>query len=212
MDIIYCAGGNSKLAEIAIDEGFLYGARSDDIRQLHCNGLIDINWKNYDWDSHILAVKYHNPLYAVVPDIINSKDLDKTLLQIHEIKRYCDRVIVVPKIQNIIRFFPSDVVIGVSVPTSYAGFLPDMTELRHHDVHLLGGSPGQQRDLWISYESNDIRVVSVDCNSHSKVSDFGSFWDGQKWSKMEDKYIGKYEAFRLSCKGIIKMWEKLGAI
>ena len=62
MDVIYCAGGNKRLAKIAIDHGFLYGARSDDIRDIRCNGLIDVNWKDYVWDDHYSAIKIHKPI------------------------------------------------------------------------------------------------------------------------------------------------------
>lgn len=212
MDIIYCAGGNKKLASIAIEEGFLYGSRSDDIRTIRCNGLIDINWKRYDWEKHLEQVAKHKPKYAVFPDITEYEDFETKLFLAEELMKYCTRVIIVPKIDGIIRLIPLQFLIGISIPTSYAGFLPDISEINYREVHFLGGTPGQQRDLWHTYKSNNIQVVSVDCNSHSKASDFGSFWNGEKWCRDQGSFLGKYETFRQSCKGIMKMWTDLGVV
>jgi len=212
MDIIYCAGGNQKLANIAIEEGFLYGSRSDDIRDIHCNGLIDINWKKYNWQKHLDRVKNHHPKYAVVPDIMNLEMLESTLNKADEIQSFCSKVIIVPKIDGIIMTIPSKIVIGISIPTSYSGYLPRTTELINREVHFLGGTPRQQRELWMYYNKMNINVISSDCNCHSKASDFGSFWNGYKWCKENDNFTGKYETFRMSCKGIINMWKQLGAV
>lgn len=212
MDIIYCAGGNKRLAKIAIEEGFMYGSRSDDIRDFRCDGLIDINWKGYDWKDHVNKVAQHKPKYAVVPDILRKKNVEKTLLYADELTKYCENIIIVPKVHNIIDLIPSNFIIGISVPTSYAGFLPKTGELVNRDIHFLGGSPRQQRELWKLYHSLGISISSVDGNSHSKASDFGSYWDGEKWCDKERATIGKYDAFRKSCQGIIKMWTQLGAV
>lgn len=214
MDIIYCAGGNKRLASIAIKEGFLYGSRSDDIRNVRCDGLIDINWKKYDWEKHVFQVSTNKPKYAVVPDILKQEDLYKSIDYGYELQQYCTRVIIVPKIGGVIKTIPSSMVIGISVPTTYAGFLPNVTELYGREVHFLGGTPGQQRELWKYYtrmEDLRIHVVSLDCNSHSKASDYGSYWNGYKWCHDITSSTGKYECFKLSCQGIMQMWSQLGA-
>ena len=212
MDVIYCAGGNVKLAKIAIAEGFLYGARSDDIRNIRCDGLIDINWKKYDWRLHLQIVSAHHPKYAVAPDITSARQLPRTLRLAQQLARYCSRVIVVPKLGNIIHHIPRCFLIGISVPTSYSGFLPRACELAGREVHLLGGTPTQQRQLWLYFRQMNVAVVSVDSNSHSKASDYGSYWDGNRWCDQERGTIGKYGAFRKSCRGIMLMWKMLGAI
>lgn len=212
MDIIYCAGGNKKLAKIAIEEGFLYGARSDDIRDIRCNGLIDINWEKYNWEKHLNHISIHKPKYAVVPDITNENLIDSVLEQARKVQCICPNVIIVPKIHGITKYFPSTMIVGISVPTSYAGFLPEINEISQRKVHLLGGTPRQQRELWKYYKEMDVNIVSLDCNSHSKTSDFGSYWNGIKWCHQGESFMGKYETFRMSCKGIMKMWESLGAI
>lgn len=211
MDIIYCAGGNKRLAKIAIDHGFLYGARSDDIRDIRCNGLIDVNWKDYVWDDHFSAIKKHKPKYAVVPDIYDEDDLQDLLDQGKQVEDLGTQVIAVPKSENIVNHIPNNWIIGVSVPSSYAGFLPNISELQNRKVHLLGGSPGAQRDLWNEYKHSSITIVSVDINSHNKASDFGTYWNGNVWKNTQKDPIGKYEAFRLSCAGIMKMWKELGS-
>jgi len=113
MDIIYCAGGNTRLAKIAIEEGFLYGSRSDDARNLRCNGLIDIEWNNYNWVNHVDTVKKHKPKYAVVPDVINANCLEKYIKMAEEIEDFCERTILVPKVRNIISIIPKKYVIFI---------------------------------------------------------------------------------------------------
>ena len=212
MDIIYCAGGGQKLAEIAIEEGFLYGSRSDDIRKLRCNGLIDINWKMYDWDDHLVKIENHKPKYAVVPDIMRKTELERALTQGEAILTLGSKPIIIPKIPGICKQIPEDYVIGISIPTSYAGFLPEVAELRGRKVHLLGGSPPQQREVFWYLSSFDVEIGSVDINCHSKASDYGSYWNGQRWYDKDRDWIGKYEAFRRSCKGIMNMWRQMGLI
>ena len=213
MDIIYCAGGGKILAEIAIQEGFLYGSRSDDIREIpRCNGLIDVNWKKYDWEDHLKAVKNHRPKYAVVPDIESWKSLDRALEMAKALEEICERVIIVPKQHGITSNIPLKYIIGISVPTSYSGFIPFSRELINRDIHLLGGSPNQQKELWQYYMKMNIHITSVDINCHNKVSSFGKYWNGHKWIFDGNHAIDKYEAFRRSCKGIMSMWRELNAL
>jgi len=213
MDLIYCAGGGRILAEIAIREGFLYGSRSDDVRETpRCSGLIDINWKNYDWEKHLAAVQKHKPKYAVAPDIEAYGRVKATLELAKRLEDVCGRVIVVPKRKNIIKHIPLRYIIGISVPTSYSGYMPDSSELIGRELHLLGGSPRQQKILWQNFNSLSIPVKSIDINCHNKVSSFGKYRDGEKWAFEGKHQIDKYEAFRRSCKGIITMWKAMGAI
>jgi hypothetical protein len=212
MDIIYCAGGNTRLARIAMEEGFLYGARSDDIRDIRCDGLIDVNWKRYNWELHLETVAEHRPKYAVVPDVMDPEEVQLALRRADELAKYCRRPILVPKSLGVVARIPVEYVIGVSVPTKYAGFLPKTSQLVGREVHLLGGSPGQQRELWQYYTRTGVTVISTDLNSHNKASDFGSYWNGFKWCDDERASIGKYKAFRKSCQGIMLMWRRLGAV
>ena len=211
MDVIYCAGGGKILADIAIQEGFLYGSRSDDVREIpRCNGLIDINWKKYNWEDHLAAVKKHKPKYAVVPDIENIKSLEKAMKMAKDLEGFCQRVIIVPKRHGIISNIPQKYIIGISVPTSYSGYISHASELKNRDIHLLGGSPNQQKELWQYYKVMNAHVISVDINCHNKVSNYGNYWNGYKWIYDGNHIIDKYEAFRRSCKGIMSMWRRQG--
>jgi hypothetical protein len=213
MDIIYCAGGGRILAEIAQEEGFMYGSRSDDVRtDPRCNGIIDINWRNYQWQSHLAAVQAHQPRYAVATDIVNRASFAVVMKLATELERCCERVIIVPKQKGLVSKIPRKYVIGISIPTSYSGFIPQCEELSGRDVHLLGGSPKQQQHYWKQYQGLDINVTSLDINCHNKVSSFGKYWDGSKWVHEGIHVIDKYEAFRKSCQGIMAMWKALGAI
>ena len=213
MDVIYCAGGNVRLAKIAIEEGLLYGARSDDIRRgIRCDGLIDIRWNDYDWRHHVEMVALHKPKYAVAPDVEDTSEYPRLLELAHELEAYCGRTIMVPKVDGIAGLIPSRFLVGISVPTSYSGYLPAASEIAGRELHLLGGSPAQQRELWRYYQQIGATVVSSDLNCHNKASDFGSYWDGFQWRDNERDTIGKYEAFRKSCRGILRMWQFLGAV
>lgn len=157
-------------------------------------------------------VSRHSPKYAVAPDIEDASEFPRLLELAHELEPLCDRVIMVPKVDGIIGKIPFQYLVGISVPTSYSGYLPSAGEIAGRDLHLLGGSPAQQRELWRYYTQFGATVTSVDLNCHNKASDFGSYWDGFQWRDDERDTIGKYEAFRKSCKGIVRMWHLLGAL
>lgn len=209
IDIIYCAGGNRKLAQIAKDEGFLYGARSDDIRDVHCDGLIDVNWKSYDWKKHLSAIEIHRPKFAVVPDVQRTDCIEMAISQGWEIFEMGTIPIIVPKLFGVTKYIPAEFVIGVSVPSRYSGHLPLIWEIRKRNVHLLGGSPVWQRKLWFEFTAYGVNINSIDINCHNLASNFGSYWDGEKWNDSERETIGKYDAFKKSCQGIKRMWENI---
>lgn len=205
MDLIYCAK-YTELSPIAASMGFLLGARSDSARVIKYKGMIDINWKNYNWDNHLSVVKDHQPKYSVAPDITNREQLNKTINNAYELKKWSDFVIVVPKENNLINDIPNDFVIGVSVPSNYAGFVPMGAELSGRKAHLLGGSPRKQLELYRHYSEFDVEIASSDINCHHKASNYGSYWNGNKWCDNERSSIGKHGAFKKSCEGIIRMW------
>src|SRR5690606_31789029 len=78
-------------------------------------------------------------------------------------------------------------------------------------VHLLGGSPKRQKELW---EDPMLDVVSCDSNYLGKISDFCmAFYQG-KYRKLRDVYLmvergAPYYAFELSCINTWLYWNDL---
>ena len=69
--------------DLALKYGCFAGARYTNlrtIRGIRDIGLIDIDWKNYDFDRHLEAVKIHRPNLTVAMDILSIRSLPKILL------------------------------------------------------------------------------------------------------------------------------------
>ena len=227
IDLIYCAGGNKRFAQIAIEYGFLYGSRSDD-RPYFPVDFVDINYKQgrVAWPNHLAFVREHQPKYAVAPDLMAIEDLRDVLTEAERLAAWAQNVIIVPKVHGIMVSIPSEFAIGYSVPTSYGGTELWIGEFVGRRVHLLGGSPRKQATIW-RYLSKD--VMSVDGNiaqklacqrcqffdpscvvaSTTKVT--SKQWptiqeaDGRKWPNGD----APYEAFRRSCRNLKQFWIQL---
>ncbi len=84
------------------------------------------------------------------------------------------------KFNGAVRDIPADVVIAVSIPSQYAGFLPaDLTEYNGRRLHLLGGSPLQWMDLIPKLHGVGAIVMSIDGSSHETGAQTGSHFDGE---------------------------------
>ena len=189
--------------------GLLYGSRSDHGIQddtLRCDGLVDINWKDYDWDKHLAVVEKHSPMLGAVPDITSLDLVDDTLVKVRDLDGLCEFAMVIPKVHRVISYLPSNVVIGVSVPSKYAGFLPMVNELRGRRVHLLGGSPNAQAKLGSIYKRSGVDVLSVDGNGVCYPAGLKKFWcfHRAKWVKRPD--LNYYELIKFSLQGWIATW------
>lgn len=209
--LIYCAGGSTRYAPIAIEEGFLYGARSDDKPYFKVS-FADINWRKPDLEKHLAFVQKHRPLLAVAPDVEHEDQLTHVLEYTERLAQYATHVIIVPKAFNVIERIPREpyIVLGYSVPTKYAGL--DMLgtwDFQGWPVHLLGGSPAVQLHL-----AHYLNVFSADGNSSQLAARHGTFFSAKTggWvSRSPEIPLGKdlpYRAFRKSCQEIRKAWER----
>ena len=224
IDLIYCAGGNKRFAQIAIEHGFLYGSRSDDKPYFPVD-FVDINYKQgrAAWPNHLAFVREHRPKYAVAPDLMAIEDLGDVLAEAERLAAWAQTVIVVPKVHGIMASIPSEFAIGYSVPTSYGGTELWIGEFVGRRVHLLGGSPRKQATIW-RYLSGDVRSVDgnlmsrLACSacqffdpSRSAPKAKNKWWptlleaDGQRWPH-EDAF---YEAFQRSCRNLKQFWMQL---
>ena len=72
--LIYCAGGNPRLAQIAVEHGFEYGARLPD-STYYPMYFADQDWKNPDREKYMKALSEHKPYMATVLDLEQHEQL-----------------------------------------------------------------------------------------------------------------------------------------
>lgn len=225
VDLIYCADGNRRFAEIAIEHGFKYGAQLPP-RGLHFPPwFCDQDWQNPDREIYMTGLAKYRPHMASVLDWERLEQLPEVLAWAEEAAQYIEVVMIIPKVIGGVPRIPDTiggkpVRLGYSVPTKFGGTALNYWEFGNRPVHVLGGSPHKQRRL-----TGFLNVVSIDGNMHHKMATrICAFWDPTKkissrgyWPTIQE-YDGRvwgdgsatadapYEAFRRSCENIIKMW------
>jgi hypothetical protein len=226
--LIYCGGGNRRLAEIAVAAGFRYGAQLPDTIYPDVAPLwfADQDWREPRREAYMQALAEHRPTQATVLDLEREEQLPEVLEWAEEAAQHVERVVIVPKVFGIIERLPAriggaDVVLGYSVPTRYAGTEVPTWEFGHRPVHLLGGSPQAQMRL-----AHYLNVVSADGNMHQMFATrFCMFWvpgtaryasnrwwptlreaRGGMWGSGGPDADAPYEAFRRSCENIAAAW------
>jgi hypothetical protein len=216
--LIYCAGGNAKLTQIAYEEGWALGCRSDKWHYPYPLEFVDIDYKKPDFEAHLKRVAKERPKFATVPDLsdkeVSELDIERAVAQANRLKDYCEIVLVVPKLSGQIEMLPAELAIGYSVPTSYGGAQFPIWELTGRRVHLLGGNPHEQIKLY-RYIQSIGQVLSCDGNLAQKIAvERCKFWrqggrNGGQW--IDWPVVGDsqyYQAFRESCRNIRQAWQK----
>lgn len=225
-ELIYCAGGNRRFAEIAIKAGFLYGAQLP--KTVYFKPYFaDQDFKRPRYTGYIQALRRHRPYIASVLDIMEWRRLDEYMMRAEEISRYCTEVMLIPKLPGVIKELPQKISgkkirLGYSVPTRFGRTDVALKEFGGWPVHLLGGSPLKQLEL-----SKQLNVVSCDGNYSQLMSQHCQFFvpdgsakyaknrywptlreanGGENWGDGSDTADAPYEAFRRSCENIMKMW------
>lgn len=201
-----------RVISLALAEGWRPGARYTNLRDVrhvpfaHV-GFLDIDWKNYCFDSHLAAAVRYRPFVTVARDVECVTQLDKVLREANELQKYATRVIIVPKDLRLEgtmhQSIPNEFLLGYSVPTRYGGtkICPEAFEW---SVHLLGGRPDAQRRL-----ANHMPVVSIDCNRFTYDAQYGDYFDG-KLFRPHPK--GGYEnCLRDSIANINSLWDDYGS-
>jgi len=226
-NIIYCGGGNRRFAEIAIENGFLYGARIPRDKPHYPIYFADQDWKNPNRRQYMAQLRKYRPKIATVLDLQSLDQLREVLNWAEEASQFCDYVVIIPKIPFVVRRLPKkinnkEVILGYSVPTKYGATSVNPEEFAKWPVHLLGGSPHRQMSIW-DIMSKYSHIFSVDGNFIQMIAlRYNKFWtngdatyaenrwlprldeaDGRKWSK-----DAPYEAFRRSCINVISSWDK----
>lgn len=212
MDVVYCADGNRRFAQIAIDHGYLYGSQLPKTVYFP-PWFADQNWKNPDRAAYMTALAQHHPHMASVLDLEREEQLDEVLSWAEEAAQYVKVVMIIPKVFGIIPSMPrrigtADVRLGYSVPTKFGGTMVPAWEFYGWPVHLLGGQPQIQMQL-----AHYMDVRSVDGNYAGLMArKFGEFWTSNGWRDLTsagymERQNAMYEAFRRSCENIMRAWQ-----
>lgn len=218
MILIYCAGGNAHLSQIAYEEGWHLGMRSDASLGLDLPlTFIDIEYKKPDFEKHLEIVARHRPKLATVPDLSEERvtvaDIDRALKQAERLQPYCEIVLIVPKLSGQIEKLPPSIAIGYSVPSKYGGAQYPIWELANRRIHLLGGSPRKQMQAYL-HLSAIAMVTSADGNYPQKQAvNYAMYWQKNKWlyHPLKDQGgKGLYqECWRWSCRNLMQAWKKI---
>lgn len=137
---------------------------------------MDVRWKNYKWDHVLRLVRQYKPVAVVVPDFIAKKQLDLLTRQINDLAALnVRRIMVCPKFDGALDLIPDGVIIAISVPTKYAGYLPAPASVSGRRLHLLGGTPDQQLYL-MRHKYPGAHVISGDMNKHASKAAHGQYW------------------------------------
>ena len=204
--LIFCLDGNRRLAEIALEAGFLYGVRGRQ-RPDFPPAFLDLDWREPDFPGHLERCRRWRPRYAVAGDAETPADLDVVLDQADALAPYAQSVIVVPKAPGMVEAIPEAYVVGLSVPTRFGATQAPFWEYVGRRVHLLGGPPGVQLRLRALLGDG---VVSADGNSHLLAARRGTVWERGRWAGGP---LGEpagpemlYRAFARSCANIAAAW------
>lgn len=226
-DIIYCANGNARFAQIAKEYGFFIGAQLPGILYDAHKPLYfaDQDFKHPRYVAYIKSIRKYQPYMASVLDIEEWRRLDEYLMRAEEISKYCQVVMLIPKVRGIIKELPrwingKKVRLGYSVPTRFSGTTVPIDEFQDWPIHLLGGSPHKQIEL-----ASKFNTVSADGNYSHKMARFCQFWvngtatyasnpywptlleaDRKLWGDGSKFADAPYEAFRRSCQNIMEYW------
>lgn len=184
MEVFYVRGGDKTAPAIAEASGMAYGTRND-YKAYAPVVMIDIKWKNYDWTRYIRRVDEYQPAMAMVADYQHPDQKELLYSQIKDLERlHIERVMVCPKFDRAIEDIPLGFIVALSVPSTYAGFLPDYAHLKGRSVHLLGGRPEKQAEILRKVIGAGANVVSVDGSYHAMKAGHGQWFDGNRWPQV----------------------------
>lgn len=189
IQLIYCRGGDRVAADVCASTDVLYGLRYD--YKAHARVyMLDTGIANVVWSKYKEKVIEHKPTLALTEDYRRGQ-YDKLQQQVADLAQLgVKRIAVCPKFAGAIDDIPAECVIAISVPTTYAGFLPKPDEVGDRQVHFLGGHPDQVRYLMTVYEN----VASVDMNVIGLKASLGQYWSiSGKWQKVATRSVSTKE-------------------
>lgn len=213
VQLIYCADGNRRFAQIAIDAGFRYGAQVPNT-VYYPPYFCDQDWRKPNRERYMAALAQHKPYLASVLDWERQEQLDEVLGWAEDAAQFVEVIMLIPKVQGGIEQLPrtigdKPVRLGYSVPTSFGGTELPLWEFGGWPVHLLGGNPQTQLKV-----ARYLNVVSADGNAAQKAATQAVVFSGCNWQQLS-RYAGKhidgdvpYKAFEISCRNIMAAWKR----
>lgn len=179
--------------------------------------FIDIEYRRPDFERHLAVVAEYRPRYATVPDLseqrVDLADIHRALEQRDRLASSCDVPLIVPKLPGQLALLPPEVAVGYSIPSSYGGAQYPLWELAGRRVHLLGGSPKKQVEMY-RYLSAIGEVTSCDGNyAQLMATRYAEYWNGKRWIDHPENHSGKKDLYqdcwRRSCRQILNDWRTL---
>jgi GNAT superfamily N-acetyltransferase len=208
-------GNNRQLAEVARLSGMTYGTRHID-KPIGWPFFLDVEWERFkknpdEWAKYMALVNQYHPVAAMCVDYEQPEQRETLHKQIADLRAAgVLRVMVCPKFNGAIVDIPADCIVAVSVPSSYAGFLPRFSDLKGRMVHLLGGTPQKQKDIMVKIAGHGGKVISTDGNSHQQASKFGAFYSDGKW-RFDPRKMQKLDIYDLCTKSGTNIQRELNA-
>lgn len=168
--------------------------------------MLDWDYRKPNWDKHLTLTKQFQDTLEVVmaPDLFHKADIEIRLIQVSQLLRYIDRVIIPihcwhDKLHNYEVAYPNAKKFN-PVKKNYW-----LWDFKDSVTHILGGSPQSQYEM-SGYFPN---LKSIDGNTiFQSAVRHGSYWDGN-WistSKWKER-ITNEEAFRRSVKAVNDLWQ-----
>jgi hypothetical protein len=203
--LIYCRGGDKDAPRVAQAAGAYYGYR-DNYTGYSRPFMLDWDFSrtltSQRWQKYLKAIEAHQPEIALTPDYFEDVPSRLILEWITDLQSAgVKRVAVCPKFTGAVQLTPPHCIIAVSVPTTYAGFMPADSEVANRDLHLLGGHPDQQ--LYIMRHRYPCEsVVSVDANIAGRKAGLGQYWSVREggWKHAPKRAFTDFELAVMSLK------------
>lgn len=154
--LIYCAAGNKRFAEIAINHGYMYGAQLPN-KVYFTPYFTDQNWKAPKRDKYMAALERHAPTLATVLDWEHEEQYSEVMSWADEASQYVrEAVIIIPKVVGGIKRLPREingkqVRLGYSASSTFSSTPVSLSEFVGWPVHCLGGGVRIQMSLMRSH-------------------------------------------------------------
>jgi hypothetical protein len=224
INLIFCSNGNHTYARAAIDAGWLYGAclPGTVYEPIY---FADQDWKRPNRAGYFSSLASLKPAMATCLDWEQEGQFAEVLDWAEEAAQHVsDSVVIIPKVVGGVPRIPrriggKRVILGYSVPTKYGGSPLPLWELAGWPIHLLGGSPQAQRQVW-QHLSMIAEVVSLDGNMTAQQSRKCRTWKRRPgshghWVNLKELGDDRKEGAPLECfkqslleiKEIKEMWK-----
>lgn len=219
-ELIYCANGNRRFAEIAIRYGLTYGAQLP-ATVYYPPVFADQNWKQPDRTKYMAALAEHKPRMATVLDWERDDQYNEALSWAWEAAQHVsEAVIIIPKVIGGIPRLPRTIAgkqvrLGYSVPTKFGATQVPQWEFMGWPVHALGGSPMRQLELaaYLDIRSADGNYIQGEALKRGQVFVPGASCNFPKFYELVERRESDvpYAAFTLSVINMLNAWQHITA-